>query len=343
MTALQEALKQIALARDLTAPEMKAALFEIMKGAGTEAQIGAFLMGLRVKGESVTEIVAAAEVLRALSTPVVIEDRRHLIDTCGTGGDGASTFNISTASALVCACAGAKVAKHGNRSVSSRSGSADVLEAAGVVLTLSPEQVAQCINEVGVGFLFAPRHHEAMRYASGPRRELGVRTLFNLLGPLTNPACAPRQLIGVFSEALLEPFAQAAQALGSEHVLVVHAEDGLDEISPAAPTSVCELKQGTLSRYRLSPGDFGLQSGSLADLTVTSAAESLALMSAILAGVDKGAATTAVVLNAGAALYVGGIATRIAEGVELAQAVLRSGEAASKLRQLACFTKGAHA
>ncbi|HUW98837.1 MAG TPA: anthranilate phosphoribosyltransferase [Acidiferrobacter sp.] len=338
MTALQHALKQIALACDLTAPEMKAALSVVMNGDGTQAQVGAFLMGLRVKGESVDEIVAAAEVLRELSLPVAVSDRRHLVDTCGTGGDGASTFNISTASAIVCACAGAKVAKHGNRSVSSRSGSADVLEAAGVNLSLSAEQVGRCIDEVGVGFLFAPRHHEAMRHASGPRKELGVRTLFNLLGPLTNPARAPRQLIGVFADALLVPFAQALKALGSEHVLVVHSDDGLDEISPGAPTEVCELKAGGITRYRLSPTDFGLRALAAADLKVANAEESLAVMMAVFAG-SEGAAATAVALNAGAALYVAGLATGIAEGVVQAQGVLRDGRATTKLQELVAFTQ----
>jgi len=338
MSALQHALKQIALARHLTAPEMKAALSVVMSGAGTQAQIGAFLMGLRVKGESVEEIVAAAEVLRDLSTPVAVSDRSHLIDTCGTGGDGASTFNISTASAIVCACAGAKVAKHGNRSVSSRSGSADVLEAAGVALGLSPEQVGRCIDEVGVGFLFAPRHHEAMRHASGPRKELGVRTLFNLLGPLTNPARAPRQLVGVFADSLLLPFAQALKALGSEHVLVVHSNDGLDEISPGASTEICELKAGEITRYRLSPADFGLREGALSELKVADAEESLAMLMAVFAGAE-GPAATAVAMNAGAALYVAGLASGIAEGVALAQAVLGNGRATAKLRELVAFTQ----
>ncbi|MHB8255164.1 MAG: anthranilate phosphoribosyltransferase [Acidiferrobacter sp.] len=332
------ALKQIALGRDLSDVEMKEALSAVMSGAGTPAQIGAFLMGLRVKGESVEEIVAAAHVLRDLSVPVAVRDRSHLIDTCGTGGDGASTFNISTASALVCACAGAKVAKHGNRSVSSRSGSADVLEAAGVALTLSPEQVGRCIDELGVGFLFAPRHHEAMRHASGPRKELGVRTLFNLLGPLTNPARAPRQLLGVFSDALLDPFAHALKALGSEHVLVVHSDDGLDEMSPAAPTEVCELKAGRITRYHLRPADFGLDEGSLAELKVADAEESLAMLRAVFAG-REGPGATAVALNAGAALYVAGLVVGIAEGVVQAQAVLREGRATVKLQELVAFTQ----
>lgn len=317
---------------------MRAALSLVMNGEAAPAQVGAFLMGLRVKGESVAEIVAAAEVMRDLSHAVLVSDRRHLIDTCGTGGDGASTFNISTAAAIVCACAGAKVAKHGNRSVSSRSGSADVLEAAGVVLALSPEQVGRCIDELGVGFLFAPRHHEAMRHASGVRKDLGIRTLFNLLGPLTNPARAPRQLVGVYAQSLLETFAQVLKALGSEHVLVVHSDDGLDEISPAAATEVCELKAGRLLRYRLRPSDYGLKEGALADLKVANAAESLAMLRAVFAGV-AGPAAVAVAMNAGAALYVAGLAAGIADGVALAQGVLREGRAQAKLQELVAFTQ----
>ncbi len=338
MSALQQALARLALGRDLSGEEMRAALALVMNGEAAPAQIGALLMGLRVKGESVDEIVAAAEVMRDLSQAVVVSDRRHLIDTCGTGGDGASTFNISTAAALVCACAGAKVAKHGNRSVSSRSGSADVLEAAGVVLALPPEQVGRCIDEVGVGFLFAPRHHEAMRHASGVRKDLGIRTVFNLLGPLTNPARAPRQLVGVYAQSLLETFAQVLKALGSEHVLVVHSEDGLDEISPAAATEVCELKAGQLTRYRLRPSDYGLKEGALADLKVADAAESLAMLRTVLAGVESPAAV-AVVMNAGAALYVAGLVTGIADGVALAQQVLREGRAQAKLQELVAFTR----
>ena len=338
MSGLQQALARLALGYDLSGEEMRAALSLVMSGEVPPAQVGAFLMGLRVKGESVDEIVAAAEVMRDLSHAVLVSDRRHLIDTCGTGGDGASTFNISTAAAIVCACAGAKVAKHGNRSVSSRSGSADVLEAAGVALALSPEQVGRCIDELGVGFLFAPRHHEAMRHASGVRKDLGIRTLFNLLGPLTNPARAPRQLVGVYAQSLLETFAQVLKALGSEHVLVVHSDDGLDEISPAAATEVCELKAGRLLRYRLRPSDYGLKEGALADLKVASAAESLAMLRAVFAGVE-GPAAVAVALNAGAALYVAGLVAGIADGVALAQGVLREGRAQAKLQELVAFTQ----
>ncbi len=340
MSALTSAIARLAAGNDLHAAEMKEALSVVMSGEGTPAQIGALLMGLRVKGETVEEIVAAAEVLRDLSTPVTVADTGHLIDTCGTGGDGASTFNISTATALVCACAGAKVAKHGNRSVSSRSGSADVLEAAGAVLALGPAQVALCIERVGVGFLFAPRHHEAMRHAAGPRRELGIRTLFNMLGPLTNPARAPRQLVGVFSSQLLEPFASALAALGGRHALVVHSEDGLDEISPAAATEVCEMRDGVLSRYRIAPADFGLPAEGLDALRVDSAAASLDVLRRVLSGRDQGPATVAVIMNAGAALYVAGLAADIASGVAQAQALLRDARPAAKLDEFVAFTQG---
>ncbi|MHB1565638.1 MAG: anthranilate phosphoribosyltransferase [Acidiferrobacter sp.] len=335
--AVRTAIRVLVDGADLAPEVLRAALSEVMAGAATPAQIGALLMGLRMKGETVAEMVAAAEVLRALSVPVEVADRRHLIDTCGTGGDGAATFNISTASALVAACAGAHVAKHGNRSVSSRCGSADVLEAAGVTLSLSPARVARCIEDVGVGFLFAPHHHDAMRHASGPRRELGVRTLFNLLGPLTNPARAPRQLVGVFSETLLEPFAQALQALGSEHVLVVHSTDGLDEISPAAPTWVAELRGGTVTRYQLAPADFGLPVGTLAALRVADVTEGLALLKAVLAGA-AGPASTAVALNAGAAIYVAGVADDFAAGVRTAQTILAAGRGLAKLAELVACT-----
>jgi anthranilate phosphoribosyltransferase len=245
---MQAAIAAVIEHQDLDASDMQAVMRLIMTGQATAAQIGGFLVGLRMKGETVDEIAAAAGVMRELATRVDIAGP-HLVDTCGTGGDGASTFNISTASALVTAAAGGRVAKHGNRSVSSSSGSADVLEAAGVRLDLGPEQVTACIEQLGVGFLFAPRHHSAMKHAIGPRKEMGVRTLFNLLGPLTNPAGAPNQVLGVFSMDWVEPLAQVLKQLGSEHVLVVHAEDGLDEISIAAPTRVAELKEGEISTY----------------------------------------------------------------------------------------------
>jgi anthranilate phosphoribosyltransferase len=262
-----------------------------------------------------------------------VSDKTHLIDTCGTGGDGAHTFNISTTSAFVVAAAGAKVAKHGNRSVSSKSGSADVLEAAGVNLDVTPEQVARCIEQAGVGFMFAPKHHGAMKHAIGPRREMGVRTIFNILGPLTNPAGAPNQVLGVFSMALLEPLAQVLQRLGSRHVLVVHAEDGMDEISIGAVTHVAELKDGTVRTYSIWPEQFGLQRADIKTLAVTSPQESLNMMRAVLDN-SPGPALDIVLLNAGAAIYVAGLTSSLDEGVKQAHAVIENGSARARLASL---------
>ena len=311
--------------RDLTADEMESVMRAIMTGQATPAQIGGFLVGLRMKGETVAEIAAAAGVMRDLATTVDVTGP-HLVDTCGTGGDGASTFNISTASAIVTAAAGGRVAKHGNRSVSSSSGSADVLEAAGVKLDLGPEQVAACIDKVGVGFLFAPQHHSAMKHAIGPRKEMRVRTLFNLLGPLTNPAGAPNQVLGVFSRDWVEPLANVLKQLGSEHVLVVHAEDGLDEISIAAPTYVAELKGGKVSTYSVTPEELGMQRASLDSVAVRDAADSLAMLQSVFDN-QPGPARDIVCLNAGAAIYVAGLADTLKQGVERAAGVIASGAA----------------
>jgi anthranilate phosphoribosyltransferase len=311
--------------RDLTADEMESVMRAIMTGQATPAQIGGFLVGLRMKGETVAEIAAAAGVMRDLATTVDVTGP-HLVDTCGTGGDGASTFNISTASAIVTAAAGGRVAKHGNRSVSSSSGSADVLEAAGVKLDLGPEQVAACIDKVGVGFLFAPQHHSAMKHAIGPRKEMRVRTLFNLLGPLTNPAGAPNQVLGVFSRDWVEPLANVLKQLGSEHVLVVHAEDGLDEISIAAPTYVAELKGGKVSTYSVTPEELGMQRASLDSVAVSDAADSLAMLQSVFDN-QPGPARDIVCLNAGAAIYVAGLADTLKQGVERAAGVIASGAA----------------
>jgi anthranilate phosphoribosyltransferase len=311
---------------------MEAVMRSIMTGQATPAQIGGFLVGLRMKGETVDEIAAAAKVMRELATRVDV-DGPHLVDTCGTGGDGASTFNISTASAIVTAAAGGRVAKHGNRSVSSSSGSADVLEAAGVKLDLTPAQVAACIDQVGVGFLFAPHHHSAMKHAIGPRKEMRVRTLFNLLGPLTNPAGAPNQVLGVFSPDWVEPLAQVLKQLGSEHVLVVHAEDGLDEISIAAPTRVAELNKGDISVYTVTPEDFGLQRADLSAIAVENAAQSLAMIEAVFAG-RPGPARDIVRLNAGAAIYAAGLVSSLADGVTLAADVISSGKARQTYQSL---------
>jgi anthranilate phosphoribosyltransferase len=265
----------------------------------------------------------------------------HLVDTCGTGGDGANLFNVSTASAFVVAACGGKVAKHGNRSVSSSTGSADVLEAAGVYLNLKPEQVARCIEEVGVGFMFAPAHHSAMKYAIGPRKELAMRTIFNMLGPMTNPAGVKRQVIGVFDQALCRPMAEVLQKLGSEHVLIVHATDGLDELSVACPSHVAELKQGEIKEYLIKPEDVGLHTQSLVGLSVETAEESLALINEALGKRTTPEAQKAadmIAFNAGAAVYVSGIASSLKEGVQMAEDAIGSGLAKAKIQELASFT-----
>ncbi|MDT8383933.1 MAG: anthranilate phosphoribosyltransferase [Gammaproteobacteria bacterium] len=329
---MQAAIRAVTERHDLSRDEMQAVMRTIMTGKATEAQIGGFLIGLRMKGESIDEITAAAQVMRDLVTPVAVSGE-HVVDIVGTGGDGSSTFNISTASCFVVAAAGGKVAKHGNRSVSSKSGSADLLEAAGVNLDLDPAQVAKCVNEVGVGFMFAPKHHGAMKHAIGPRKEMGVRTIFNVLGPLTNPAGAPNQLLGVFSKELVEPLAHVLANLGSRHVLVVHSADGMDEISIGAPTFVAELKDGAVNTFTIQPEDFGLARADLASLKVEDAAQSLIVVKGVLEN-QPGPARDIVQLNAGAALYVAGLADSLAAGVTRAGEVLASGAALAKLDAL---------
>lgn len=332
---IQTALQAVLEKQDLSRQEMRDVMRSIMSGESSSAQIAGFLIALRCKGETVEEITAAAEVMRELASKVNIQGE-HIIDTCGTGGDGANTFNISTTSAFVVAAAGGAVAKHGNRSVSSRSGSADVLEAAGVNLNLSADQVAQCVNSIGVGFLFAQKHHGAMKHVGGPRKEMGVRTLFNLLGPLANPAGAPNQLIGVFDKQWVEPVAHVLKALGSEHVLVVHADDALDEISIASETTVAELNKGEITTYRISPEQFGLQRANLADLAVTDVEHSLAVVMSALNN-QPGPARDIVVLNSGAAIYAAGLVDSLAAGIAKAQEVLASGAAKEKLDALVNF------
>lgn len=334
---LQNFIRKITENSSFSKEEMTAAMRIIMTGQATPAQIGGFLIGLRMRGETVTEISAAASVMRELSTRVDVASE-HLVDTCGTGGDSSGTFNISTASAFVAAAAGARVAKHGNRSISSKSGSADVLEAAGVNLNITPAQVAECINTLGVGFLFAQKHHSAMGHASAPRRELGVRTIFNLLGPMSNPANAPNQVLGVFDQHWVRPMAEVLKTLGSHHVMVVHAADGLDEISTAALTFVAELKDGVITEYTIQPEDVGLQQSSLDSIRVETAQESLQLIQRVFAG-EQGTARDIVCLNAGAAIYVAGLADSHAAGVAKAQQVLDSGVAATRLQQLIDLTK----
>lgn len=333
---IQEAIAALIERQDLEPGAMVSVMESVMTGQTTPAQIGALLVALRMKGETPDEIVAAARVMRELATRVEVATD-GLVDTCGTGGDASGTFNISTASALVAAAAGARVAKHGNRSVSSRSGSADVLQALGVHLGITPEGVATCIERVGVGFLFAPAHHGAMRHAIGPRRELGVRTIFNVLGPLTNPAGAPNQVLGVFSAQWVRPLAEALQKLGSRHVLVVHAEDGLDEISISAPTQVAELRDGTVHEYRVTPEDFGLQRAPVEQIQVDGIDASAAMIRAVL-DAAPGPARDVVLLNAGAALYVSGRVDSHAEGVAEAARAIDSGAAAERLRQLVELT-----
>ena len=333
---IQEAIKTVIAGRSLSKQDMTEVMQHIMTGECTPAQIGGFLVGLRVKGESVDEISAAATVMRELSDRVEV-DTEHLVDTCGTGGDASGSFNISTASAIVAAAAGARVAKHGNRSVSSQSGSADVLEAAGVNLDIDPKQVASCIEEVGVGFMFAPKHHSAMRHAIGPRKEMAVRTIFNVLGPLTNPASAPNQVIGVFDADLVEPLANVLKQLGSRHVMVVHAEDGMDEISISAKTKVAELKNGEVSSYTISPDDFGIEMASTDTINVDSVDQSLAVIQSVLSN-DLGPALDIVSMNAGAAIYVSGVADSLAQGIQKAKAVIADGKASTVLASLIAKT-----
>ncbi len=334
---MQEAIQAVTQGQDLSLEDMKSVMQLIMTGAATPAQIGGFLIGLRMKGETIDEITAAAMVMRELATRVDIE-AEHIVDIVGTGGDGANLFNVSTASSFIAAAAGACVAKHGNRSVSSKSGSADLLEAAGVNLALDAAQVARCIMELGVGFMFAPAHHSAMKHAIGPRKEMAVRTIFNILGPLTNPAGAPNQLLGVFARELVRPLAEVLRQLGSNHVLVVHSEDGLDEISIAAATHVAELKDGEITEYSISPEQFGIERAPLDSLMVPDAKASLALIKQAF-GTGGGIASDMLALNAGAAIYAANLATTLEEGVLRAQDILGSGLAGEKLTELASFSQ----
>jgi anthranilate phosphoribosyltransferase len=330
-------LEKLLCKEDLGRDEMIEVMRAMMNGQLTDAQIAAFLMALRCKGESVEEITAAVSVMRELSQRVVVNGK-HVIDTCGTGGDGANTFNISTAAAFVVAAAGGQVAKHGNRSFSSRCGSADVLEVAGVNLEMNPGQVTECIEQIGIGFLFAPRHHSALRHTLAPRKEMGVRTLFNLIGPMSNPANANHQLIGVYDSKWVVPVAEVLKKLGSVHVLVVNAEDGLDEISIAAPTTVAELKNGEISVYKLSPKQFDFELGSLKNLAVANPQESFKIILEVLDN-QPGVARDIVALNAGAAIYAADLAESLEAGVIKALQVIESGEARMKLEALVSFSK----
>lgn len=331
--SIQTILSALIEKRDLSHDEMYAVMKQIMAGELSQAQIAAILMGLRCKGETITELTAAARVMRELSAKVEVPSNPNLIDTCGTGGDGVSTFNISTAAAFVAAAAGAKVAKHGGRSVSSTCGSADILEALGVNVNLSPDHVARCIDEIGVGFMFAPNHHGAMKFAAPVRKELGVRTLFNLLGPMTNPAGAQNQLIGVFHRDLAIKFALVLQALGSHHVMVVHGADGLDEISISTETHVAELKDNKITEYSLNPESFGMNKANLSAIQVADAAESKAILLSALDN-QPGPARDIVALNSGAAIYIAHRAANLKEGINLALEVIATGAAKKKLQQL---------
>lgn len=329
----KEALNQLLMSQDLSHVQMLAVMQQVMGGELTAVQIAALLIALRVKGETVDEISAAATVMRQLSTKVVLQDTSHLVDTCGTGGDGIQTFNVSTVSAFIAAAAGAKVAKHGGRSVSSTCGSVDVLEALGVDVNKTPEEVANSVNEIGIGFMFAPNHHSAMKYAAPVRKELGVRTIFNLLGPLTNPASAQRQVMGVFDKDLTVKLAKVLQKLGSQHVLVVHGADGMDEISFTGDTYIAELKAGKVIEYTVNPKQFGLSEHQLKEIQIQNAEESKAMILDVLNG-KKGAARDIVLMNAGAAIYVSGMVASLAEGIEKAAEMIDSGAALAKLKAL---------
>ena len=338
---MKQALNRIASNLDLSRDEMKDVMRIVMNGEATDAQIGAFLMGLRLKSETIDEITGATEVMRELATKVSI-NASPLVDIVGTGGDGANLFNVSSASSFVVAAAGGFVAKHGNRGVSSKSGSADLIEKAGINLDMKPEEVARCVEQIGVGFMFAPAHHGAMKHAIGPRRELGCRTIFNILGPMTNPAGVTRQLIGVFTRELCRPMAEVMQRLGAKHIMVVCSKDGLDEISLATVTHVAELKDGEITEYDLTPEDLGIKSQSLVGLTVNSSDESLKLIKAAFGRNHDETTEKArdmIALNAGAAIYVAGLAKTAKEGVDMALDAMGSGLAAGKMSELADFSQ----
>lgn len=333
MITPQQALVRLIEQREIFYDEMLSLMRQIMTGEVSPAQIAGILVGLRVKKETIGEISAAAFVMREFASKVPVTKREHLVDTCGTGGDAAHTFNISTASALVAAAAGAQVAKHGGRSVSSTCGSADVLEALGVNLNLTPEQVGKSIDEIGIGFMFAPNFHGAMKYAAPVRRELGVRTLFNVLGPLTNPAGADNQVMGVFHQDLVGIQARVLHRLGSRHVLVVNGSDGLDEITISGDTNIAELKDGQVSEYTVTPEQFGLQSVPLDSIRVATVDEAKAMLLGVLNN-EAGAARDIVQLNAGAAIYAAGITATLADGIKKAAEVIASGAAKHKLAEL---------
>jgi len=335
---IAEAIQRTVEHREVFHDEMLHVMRQIMRGELTPAQIAGFIIGLRVKKETIGEIAAAAQVMRELATPVEVKDDRHLVDTCGTGGDAAHTFNVSTCTAFVAAAAGARVAKHMGRSVSSSSGSAEVLEAFGANIALTPAQTGQAIDKLGIGFMFAPAHHAAMKYAAPVRKELGVRTLFNILGPLTNPAGAKNQVMGVFHPDLVGIQVRVLQRLGSRHVMVVYGLDGLDEISVSGATMVGELANGEINEYLLNPSDFGLELYDRRAIEVHTVDESKAVIAAVLDN-QPGPAHNIVALNAGAAIYVAGLAKSLQAGVERARSALASGAARKKLDEYVAFTQ----
>src|SRR3989344_1021237 len=326
---IQEAIQKLIDKQDLTAIEAERVMDEVMSGKATDAQIAGFLVALRIKGETIDEITACAKVMRKKASRIRPSNQDMLVDVVGTGGDRSGTFNISTAAAFVVAGAGVPVAKHGNKGVSSKSGSADVLSALGVKIDLSPAQVEKCISTIGIGYMFAPGFHGAMKYAIGPRRELGIRTIFNILGPLTNPAEAPYELMGVFSESLVEPLAEVLGKLGCKHALVVHG-NGLDEITIEAPTKVAEYKDGHVRIFELKPTDFGMKLASLSEIKGNTPEDNAKIILNILSGKEKGPKRDVVLLNAGAAIYTAGKAKSIQEGIDLARNSIDSGKALEK-------------
>ena len=334
----QQALARLIDHQEIPHDDMLALMRRIMSGEVPHAVLAALLIGLRVKRETVGEITAAAQVMREFSTQVEVADRRHLVDIVGTGGDGSHTFNISTCSMFVAAACGARVSKHGNRSVSSKSGSADVLEALGAQISLAPDRISRCIADTGLGFMFAPAHHPAMKNVAPVRRELGVRTIFNILGPLTNPAGAPNILMGVFNVELVGIQARALQRLGAEHALVVYGRDGMDEVTLGASTRVCEVKDGTVSEYDIHPEDFGLSMASQRSLRVETPDDSRRMLIAVLDN-QPGPARDIVMLNAGVALYAANVAPTMADGVAMAREALATGRARAKLNEFVSATQ----
>ena len=334
---IEDGIKKINFGQDLSRKEISSVMNQILTGLASENQIKSFLLSLSSKGESVEEVIGSAEVMRSLSTKVPV-NTKHLVDTCGTGGVGSGIFNVSTTAAFVASSCGAKVAKHGNRSATRKSGSADLLEVAGVSLDLNPEQVKDCIEKVGLGFMFAPAHHSAMKYAIGPRKELGIKTIFNLLGPLTNPAGALNQVVGVFDSKWIRPLAEVLKELGSENVLVLHSEDGLDEISSASSTSIAELRGGEINEYSISPEEFGLKILPIENLKVSSPKESLQIAKEALRGENQ-AATQMVAMTSGAALYVAGLAESLKEGVDMSLHNISEGHSLKKLDELVEYSQ----